>query len=302
MLEELLPPQLYKIIKELNYKYLTEIRIRVGQPIIVSIKGINYYLTQFGVSNSKQNSITANKMHCEYIIRKLSDNSLYTINDQMINGYITYKGGVRVGVAGEFVYIDNKIKTIKNINSLNIRVPHEVDNCSINVLRYIKNDECVYNTLILSPAGCGKTTFVRDLVKQISLNSDLLNILVVDERSEITGVYDGEIAFKNMRVDVLSNCTKSYAFDNGIRSLRPDVIITDEIAQKDIDCIENAMTCGVKVVATIHASNVQDLKNKPCFNRLLNNKLFDRFVVLSGTNGPGSIVGVYNENLECIAL
>ena len=302
MLRELLPPNIYSMVKEINYKYLTEIRIRVGQPLIVSIAGKNNYLTKYGVSLSKQNAYYCCIEDCSYIISKASNNSLYTINDQIINGYISYKGGIRIGVAGEFVYVDNRITTIKNINSINIRIPHDVNNCSLNSFRFLHNFNTIYNTLVLSPAGCGKTTYIRDLVKQILKKNELINMLVVDERNEITGVDSGKIAFENMNVDVLSNCTKKYAFDNGIRSLKPDVIVTDELSGNDVESIENAITCGVKVIATIHADNILDLKNKPRFQNILTNKLFDRFVVLSGVDGPGTLIGVYNENFECLAL
>ena len=223
---------------------------------------------------------------------------MYTINDQLIEGYATIKGDIRIGICGEVVVVDGKIKTVKNISSLNFRFPHFLKNCSLSLLPYIFKNDNLNNTLIISPPGAGKTTFLRDLIYQISNKQSLMNILVVDERQEIMEVFNGEEIIKLQNVDVYSNSTKKFAFNNGIRSMKPNVIITDEInIDKDLEDIENAMTSGVNIIATMHASSIFDLKAKPQFKRLLNLGLFNRFVVLSASNGVGTIEGIYNENL-----
>ena len=157
----------------------------------------------------------------------------------------------------------------------------------------------VKNTLIISPPGAGKTTFLRDFIYQLDKRTNK-NILVVDERCEISTL-SSDITFKN--VDIYKNCSKEYAFNNGIRSMKPDVIVTDEIdLSRDIECIENAITSGVNVVATIHASSITDLKNKKQFISIIQKHLFDRYVVLGFSNGVGTIEGVYNETFRCIYL
>ena len=160
----------------------------------------------------------------------------------------------------------------------------------------------VKNTLIISPPGAGKTTFLRDFAYQISKHINNLNILVVDERNEISGTTDiDEGIVLGDSVDVYTNCTKSYAFSNGIRSMKPDVIITDEInLHQDLNAIQSAITSGVCVVASIHAKDINDLNLKSEFNDIIKNKMFQRFVVLSEKSGPGTVEGVYNENLVCI--
>ena len=231
-----------------------------------------------------------------------SNESLYTINDQLINGFVTVKGGIRIGVAGDVVTNNNEIKTIKNIKSLNIRIPHFVKNCSLNLFNILCDSNKVKNTLIISPPGAGKTTFLRDFAYQISKHINNLNILVVDERNEISGTTDiDEGIVLGDSVDVYTNCTKSYAFSNGIRSMKPDVIITDEInLHQDLNAIQSAITSGVCVVASIHAKDINDLNLKSEFNDIIKNKMFQRFVVLSEKSGPGTVEGVYNENLVCI--
>ncbi len=300
MLDSLLPRTILDAVNKLNVSKLYEIRLRLNAPVMVNAAGEYFYLNIHGVSRDKEGVILCTRSDIEYIMSKASNDSMYTVNDQLVNGYIAYRGGIRIGVAGEFVYVGNQIKTIKNIQSLNIRIPHEVHNCSLHCLRYIQQGRGIYNTLVVSPAGAGKTTFVRDLAKQILNINSKLNILIIDERSEITGISQGIAIFNNPNCDILSNCKKSYAFDNGIRSLRPDVIITDELSIRDFDSVANALTCGVKVIATIHADSIWDLKNKPDFLDILQKKLFDRYILLSSINRPGEVVGIYDSNLECI--
>ncbi len=296
MLNEILPEKINIALKQVNVKLLNEMRIRVNCPITLNVKGEVFYLSQSGLTKNKDDGIVAKNSTIDYVLQKVSNNSLYTINDQLINGYVTY-GAIRIGVSGELVVVNGKIKTIKNISALNIRVPHVVKNCSLPIYKLLVDNE-IKNTLIISPPGAGKTTFLRDFAFQLSKKEQSVNILIADERAEITGVMEQEYL---SGVDVYKNCTKEYAFSCGIRSMRPDVIITDEIdINKDVGAIENAMCSGVKVVATIHANNLNDLKNKSGFVDILNKHLFQRFVVLSCNNGLGTIEGVYNENLRCI--
>lgn len=161
----------------------------------------------------------------------------------------------------------------------------------------MKNDS-VYSTLILSAPGAGKTTFVRDLVNQISIRNNNISILVADERLEITG--NNDFILGN-NVDVILNSDKKFAFETGIRSLNPDIIVTDEInLANDLIFMEKALTSGVKIIATIHANNINDLKNKKEFLSIIKLGLFERYVVLNKRFGPGKLEGVYNENLSCI--
>ena len=303
MLESVLPKSVYNGIKNIPYNALCELRLRSEDNVIVNIKGDNYYLNENTFSKSSIDGIKITRGELQSILSKISNNSLYTINDQLIEGYATIDGGIRVGVSGDVVTVNGEIKTIKNISSLNFRFPHFIKNCSLNIYPYIVCNGNIKNTLIISPPGAGKTTYLRDLIYQISNREDLINILVIDERNEINCVYDGKDYIKLKNVDVYSNCTKKFAFNNGIRSMKPHVIMTDEInLDNDIIDIENALTCGVKIISTIHAYNINDLKNKPSFRSVLDKRLFERFVVLSCDDGVGTLDGIYNENLKLIGL
>ena len=298
MLENYLTNNLAKAITKIPYNSLCELRLRQDNPAVVNILGESYYLTNDRLVNSPENAINVSMGDIQSIIQKISQNSLYSINDQLIDGYVSIAGGIRVGVCGEVVCVDGKIKTIKNISSLNFRFPHFLKNCSLNIYPYIVSNNRVRSTLIISPPGAGKTTYIRDLIFQMSNRERLLNILVVDERQEISSVFNGDEYVKLKNVDVCKNSSKAYGFNNGIRSMKPDVIVTDEInPEKDIDIIENALTSGVSVIATMHASSIADLKNKPSFQNILHKKLFERYVVLSSANGVGTCEGVFDENL-----
>ena len=303
MLENYLPRSLANTIEKIPYNSLCELRLRADNAVMVNILGENFYLCENCVSKNIEQAYKITKGEIQSIINKISNNSLYTINDQLISGFVSLPGGVRVGVCGEVVDIDNKVKTVKNITSLNFRFPHFIKNCSLNIYPYIVNFNNVKNTLIVSPPGAGKTTMLRDLIYQLSEKEKLLNILVVDERKEIASIFNGKDYIKLNNVDVITLCSKQFGFTNGVRSISPNVIVTDEInLEKDCEIIENALTCGVKVIATIHASSIQDLKNKPKFRDILNKKLFERFAILSSTNGIGTIEGVYDENLALIGV
>ena len=296
MLRNILPSHIYNLIKDVNFDNFNEIRLRVGSPITLLGNKI-MYLCSNGVVATPNEAIICHYKLIDEILQKVSNSSLYAINDQLIQGYITIDG-IRIGVAGELVVVNGVIKTIKNISSLNIRIPHMIRNCSLPLYNYLVNGQ-VMNTLVISPPGAGKTTFLRDFIYQISTRNPKLNILIVDERSEITTIQ--ESCFSN--ADIYKNCTKIFAFENGIRSMKPDVIITDEInLNEDVSAIENAITSGVKVVATIHANSIADLKNKKAFADIINKQLFDRFVVLGFSNGAGTIEGVFNQNFRCMYL
>ncbi len=298
---EFLPENLKLYFKNININSINEIRLRVGAPVVLNVNGNNKILYAGGIDSVNNEKVICNSSDIQKILLNISNNCLYSINDQLINGYITLQSGVRIGVAGEVVSVNNQIKTIKNISSLNIRIPHFIKNCSLKAFLSIVSCNKIKNSLILSPAGAGKTTFLRDLTHQLIEKLNGINILVADERCEIaTAINMMENTVVNS-VDVYSNCSKKFAFENGIRSMNPDVIITDELNfSSDSEIIEHAITCGVKVVASIHANNINDLCNKPNFKSILNKKMFERYIVLSDSCGPGTFEGVFDENLSRI--
>ena len=148
----------------------------------------------------------------------------------------------------------------------------------------------------------GKTTFLRDIMYQIYKNKYCLNCLLIDERYEIAGLNSFKSQFDvGIFTDILSGCKKQYGFENGIRSMSPDIIFTDEISTSE-DCvaIENAISSGVSIVTTTHSRNLNEFIIKPIFKRIIENKYFKRFIVLSKRKGVGTIDGLYDENYKLL--
>ena len=302
MFEKIFPANYIMALSKVNLSMLNEIRLRVEQPIVIMAKGESCYLGPHGATLDKNDALVVDKKELEDIVLRSADYSMYAINDQLIRGYLSLEGGVRMGICGEVVTEQGSIKTVKNITSVNIRIPHCVKNCSLPVYPVLMKNGCVENTLILSSPGCGKTTLLRDLAMQLGQRQPFVNLLICDERCEITGMSEGNsLLHIGSNCDIIANCSKKYAFENGIRSMKPDVIMTDEInLDDDIEAIKNALTSGVKVIATIHAKDIYDLKKKEKFQDIVKDKMFSRYVVLSNRNGVGTCEGVYNENLACI--
>lgn len=300
MLNNILPEWLYKnITKSYEINKVYEIRIRIGKPIILNVCG--KYVKLLENQDFCPKSVIANADLITYILTIATKQSIYAYNNQIKNCYITTDSGIRIGLCGTVVYDYEKVSTIKNISSLNIRISHEVINCSEKIIELITSQGEVKNTLIISPPGSGKTTMVRDIVTKLSNEKQIQNILIVDERFEIAGLKNnfnvGEF------VDVISGADKSFAFDNALKTMSPSVIVTDEISKEsDIESIKQAIKSGVKVIATAHAKNILDLKLKKYFKSIVEDKYFERIVVLSARNGVGTIDGVFDENLRGIYL
>ena len=196
--------------------------------------------------------------------------SLYAFEDDIREGFITIKGGHRVGIAGKIVREDGRIKTISNISSINIRVSHQVCGCGDELIPYLVKGDKVMNTLIISPPGAGKTTLLRDVLRQLS-DTYMQKISVVDERSEIASCYKG-VPQNNVgiRTDVYDCCPKTEGIMLMIRAMSPNIVAVDEVGNgKDMKAIQEATGCGCKVIATIHGDTVEDVVRKAIWRSVL---------------------------------
>lgn len=229
---DILPTSLVKSISSLSMDKLMEVRLRR------SGVSINY------CGKFRRLNVSVSAKEIEDVIVKAAKNSVYAYNDMIKNGYISLEHGIRIGVCGEVV----PGKTIKNFTSLNIRIPHEVKNCASAVFEEIVNNGRVKSTLIISPPGFGKTTFLRDLVRLVSDCG--FNVLVCDQRYELSGDLG-----KN--TDSMRGADKEFAFSRAVRYMRPDVIACDELTEEeDFVSVEKDIDGGVKVLCTMHGERM----------------------------------------------
>lgn len=259
-------------INEKEIETLEEIRIRVSKPIILKLAN-KEILTEYIITT--QDILE--------IVEKITENSIYSYQQQICLGYITLKGGHRVGISGNVVMEDNKVINVNYIYSLNFRIARQIIGAADKVVNEVlKNDE-VSNTLIISKPGAGKTTILRDLIRIISKTK---TVGVVDERGEIAAMYKNEPQNDlGIKVDILSNISKSLGIKMLVRSMAPDVIVADEIGTKeDIEAIKYAVTSGVKGIFTAHANNMEDIKKSPILKELLDLNLIDKIIILDKNN------------------
>ena len=442
---DFLPISLYSALQNINTNLLYEIRLRQGQPIVINFAGQYLYLTSCGTSLNANLALFASPQDIEECIYRASEYSIYSVTEQIQQGFITAKSGERIGLAGTYVYEENQLQNIREITSLNIRVPHSVIGAADEIMKncffmnrqllnsqlsnsqfqtkqqnhtadnqianhYAKNQQLnsttnnptiqndfhntcnmasqdmqavcnsrqtnsaiqsmqntnllnieqnhsqnryldgytthannhfdeyqnsiqtdksynkieqnkftnrlqeikqvqefkitadrLPNILLCGSAGCGKTTILRDLIKQIS-STAILNILLSDERNEISTVYREESATFGYGVDILRYAKKQDALKLGLRAMRPDIVVTDElITRQEVLSLLQAHYGGVKIIASVHATQIADIQNMPILIDALQSKLFDYYIFLeSGT--VGKIAAIYNRDLEQIPV
>ncbi len=273
-----LPEQVRLAVNNLNAKKLYELRLRANQPVRVNFDGRYCYLGDFGCTDKKDHAVVVDKTDIEDCIYKAGNYSVYSVEEQLKNGFLTTDNGVRIGLAGEFVTEKGQTIAVKNFTSLCIRIPHEITGAGEEIYEICLKNR-LHNLLIVSPPGIGKTTILRDLARILS-NKTYKNVLICDER--------GEIAQGNAleTCDVLRFCNKDTAFSVGIRTLRPDIMITDELSKKDCEAVERAISAGICVLASAHFYQMSDIK-PPFFG------LFERYAVLDGEK-IGKVRHVYD--------
>ena len=256
-----------------------EIRLRTNKPLAVKTeKGIELF----------EHIVTQQEVLQTF--ERICESSVYSYRKQICDGYITIRGGNRVGIVGSAVIDNGQVINIYYISSLNFRIASQRIGCSNRVIEDIINvkQNEVYNTLIVSPPGCGKTTLLRDIVRNISNGIKVIgfegkNVGIADERGEIAAMYKGIPQNDvGIRTDVIDNMPKSMAMRILVRSMAPNVIACDEIgSSEDIYAIEYAMCSGVKGIFTAHGKDIEEINRNPELSRLLNRHIFERIILLN---------------------
>ncbi|MBR6689324.1 MAG: Flp pilus assembly complex ATPase component TadA [Clostridia bacterium] len=266
-----------------NLNQVTEIRLRVGRKLCI------YY----GVDEVNLSYIVSRE-DLIVILKNVSSNSIYSVQQDINNGFVTLEGGHRIGVVGEVVLKDEKIGNIKNISSMNIRIARQHIGISDKILTSILIEGDIQNTIILSPPLCGKTTLLRDLIRNISNRGK--NVCVIDERAEIAPMSQCKCVLDiGERTDVISGCIKDLGMRMAVRSMAPDVVAVDEIGTKgDAEALKYLARSGVKFLATIHGNSPKDIMNSD-ISSLVENGYVSRIIQLSRKNGIGTIEQIYTD-------
>lgn len=303
-----LSQSIQEILKKtrIDYGKLQEIRLRCYKPLILNIDGKEYWFDEQGKRTfDRNNAYLVSPQDIKETIEYVSDYSLYAYEEELRQGFLTIRGGHRVGVAGKVVSEGEQIKGMKHISNINIRISHEKKGCADKILPWLFEKKKLCHTLLISGPGCGKTTMLRDLVRQISDGVGTASgytVGVVDERSEIAGCYNGIPQNDvGIRTDVLDCCPKAEGMMLLIRSMAPDVIAVDELGcQEDVRAIETAIHCGCKLLATVHGTSMEDIRKKPLFEHLIREQVFERYVVLCNREQIGQVRAIFNQERNCI--
>lgn len=274
---EFLTDDLKSALRYVNFNKLCELRLRINSPVSVNYGGTYFYLCANGLKKSTEDAIKTTPDAIREIVYKACQKSVYSVNEEIKRGFVTANDGVRIGLCGTYVCDGDKVVSIRNFTSLCIRIPHNVKGCADEIKRMCFKSGGK-NVLILSPPGAGKTTMLKDIADYFS-SERRENVLICDER--------GELACFGDNADVIGYADKRTAFMYGIRAMRPDIIITDELTECDYVYVKKTMESGVCVVASAHLYKVEDVPMK----------IFDYYVLLDG-NSIGKIKGIYGADLK----
>lgn len=280
---------------DLDYEKLYEIRLRAGRPMFLIYDGGECFLRTRG-----REPYLVTREDLKETLEYVSGYSLYAYEDELRQGYMSVQGGHRVGVTGKVILDGDRIRGMKYISCINLRLAHEIQGCADPVMEHIRKENWTAHTLLISPPRCGKTTLLRDMIRQLSNGSGKIpgvTVGVVDERSELAGCYQG-IPQNDLgiRTDVLDGCPKAHGMQMLIRSMSPSVVAVDELGrEEDFKAVESVIYSGCKLIATAHGASLEEIFSTPFFGRLRKMKVFERYILLGKEQRAGIIRGIYDE-------
>ncbi len=269
---DFLPPRLADALRYINIHLLYELRVRADKPLRANLGGKFVCLGACGVCE-EAGALLPTQAEVEETLFAASGYSVYAVENQIRRGFVTAKEGERVGIAGAYVYDEKGVHAVHGVTSLCIRIPHAIEGCAEEIYAACFKDG-IKSVLLLAPPGEGKTTLLRDLCRLMCRRTKC-NVLVSDERGELSAGDLGETA------DVIRFADKLTAFTAGIRAMRPEAIVTDELLPEDYAAVRRAVESGIAVLASAHLKRYEDVPQK----------LFARYVLLNGLGRVGAILG-----------
>lgn len=268
---DFLPPRIDEAVRHVNLNLLYELRVRAGKPLSVNFSGEYRFLGAGGLCSARE-ALLPTAGEIEEILFSASGFSVYSVEEQLRRGFLTGGAGERIGIAGSYVYEGKSVLAVRSVTSLCIRVPHEIRGCAEEIYRRCLS-EGLCSLLLLAPPGEGKTTLLRDLSRLVCERRGV-NVLVSDERGELSS---GDLGSTS---DCILFADKLTAFTAGVRAMRPDLIVTDELFGEDYSAVRRAVESGIAVFASAHLLRAEDVPEK----------LFSRYVFLEGLGRIGRIL------------
>ncbi|EPY13954.1 MULTISPECIES: stage III sporulation protein AA [Paenibacillus] len=294
-----LPPALRSILLHLPERILgelEEVRIRQERPLEVSAAGEFYFVTREGTLTDKPDTAyRPNREDSLQLLDYVTNHSLYTMEEELRRGFITVAGGHRIGLAGRTVLTQGRVSHLRDITGFNLRIAREVMGIADDIIPQLLDfkHRTIHSTLVVSPPQHGKTTLLRDMARAISSGCwnhpqalwKALKVGIVDERSEIAGCTKGVPSYHlGYRTDVIDGCPKAEGLMMFIRSMSPDVLVVDEFGrEEDYEAMREAIHAGVRMIASVHGSDAEDVIRRPGMASLLDGGGFTRVVTLRRT-------------------
>lgn len=289
---EILPQRLKSVIEkipDIEKNRIQDIRLRLGKYISVSVFDSEYFVTENAIlTRNSDNAVRVLKEDIDFVFATAFQNSIHSFKREISQGYITIKGGNRVGFCGHAVLNpmrEGLVDTIKDVSAINIRIAREIIGCANEIYAKCFADEL--NSLLIIGSPCsGKTTVLRDLCNTIGQKN---RISLIDERNEISSTMSGitQNSVGNF-TDVFCSYNKYDGIMTAVKVMSPEVLVCDEIGSKDDNkALEYGINSGVKLIATAHCTDYDDAKKRVTISKLLKDGAFDYVAQL----GRGSMCG-----------
>ncbi len=266
---------------------MQEIRLRSGRPLAVTISGREYFVTMQGrLTAYPHEGIRITRMEIEESFRAVCEYSVYSYARELREGYITLKGGARVGIAGTAVYDGSNLASMRCISSMSFRLPRQVKDCAVKLAAVNFG-----GLLVTGAAGSGKTTILRDLCRLLGNDK---RVSLIDTRGELAGMLHGMPQYEiGLHTDVFDGFPRSTGAVTALRAMTPDYIVCDEIGtDEDVEALMQVHGCGVKIIASAHGCGMEDIQERKPLRPLISSGVFTHAAVLGSCANPGELVKI----------